>query len=245
VNEAGVQKIHSLKNDTYPVAHVTMYNEHDHLSDEYAVNLFFKIKGSSKHKLRRLSLLSKTLAVGGEQEPVDSSRKVIAGEYCHSSDNTSLVNPLEKDNINYIEGELNYTIIEIAPPNRFDSSLSDDARWTMEIDPVYNTHYRHQPHFRLIGQELPFRIMHNKMIQKFSITANMKSIPKQNQYAFLGIVRLVCEQKPSLCRTISIYLNRKKKKTESNSAWRRKRKVTPPGIGPARITITPRPCVTW
>ena len=205
-----LKKVQRLPNGVFESGNLIFYTDKTHLQADYAIEVVINVKGSFKPKLRNFGLTRRQRLLVSENtiEGKDIGQKILAKEHIFDK-NSLLGNPTNKDNVNFIEGEDNNLVIEIAPPHIFNSKIPKDCKWEAHVDPVWQFQHRHMPEMRLTIQPLDNRNTCGVLIQRFIVMPLKKCLIKSaQQLMFLGILKLTCEVKGIEIdpRCISFYL---------------------------------------
>jgi len=218
IDRKSVDTVQRLPNGVYKCCTLTFYDEKNMMTAEYAVEVSFGVKGASKPKLGRMGLSRRQrLMVEDHVLPgVEIGKKILARDHLFEK-NKLLINPTSKDNVDFVEGHENCLVVEIAPPKIWNDSLPEDAKWEIQIDPVWQFRHRHLPELRLAAQELDHRTTLGIQSQRFMVTPTRK-LSSNQKITFLGIVKLMCKAGGrAMTRCISFYLTGKGAGTSNKS----------------------------
>lgn len=232
IDDRSVKNVQRMPNGVHHAATLTYYQDNVHPSPEFQLNVMVGVKGANKPKLRRLRA-SSLRSSGSSWNPfsdLEIGRKVLAKE--HVCEKKLLINPNDRDAIEWASGDENATIIEIAPPHYFDPSIPKDLEWSFEAEPVWLFKDRHMPEIRLDIRKLEHRFTQGVVSQRVLVTPR-GNLPRHNKISCLGLLKISCMK---LLRCVPFYfttvtpLNGSNKNTSSKTAHK--------PLPPERIRIT-------
>jgi hypothetical protein len=197
---------------------------------EYAVDVWLGVKESNKPQLRNMGMSRKQRLLTDTQhvhQGIEIGKKALAKEHLFDK-NKLLVNPTDKDNVEFVDGEENCLVIEIAPPRVWDQTLPESAKWEIQVDPVWQFRHRHLPENRLSAHELDPRKTLGVNIQRFIVMPTQEGKAYPTKTTFLGIVKLVYQdekkknkkkkkKKKKMTRCVSFYMVGKEYGTSKKS----------------------------
>lgn len=116
----------------------------------------------------------------------------LAGNY-YDTELRLLINPNDSESVQFT-GEKNNLIVEMGPPFSFCSDVAEKDRWSVKIEPVFESSNIHNKQQRLNVVELNDRKINGKLIQRFLITSIVKELQQGHEMMFLGLVQFFCDK---------------------------------------------------
>ncbi len=208
LDRAALQAVTNLRNGIYQSTEI-VFHEDLITSQDFGIEVFVAVKGSKKSLIRRLGETRRQkMLLGGTTPKKDSfihHEKLIHGERVEG--HYLLINPKMNDVIEFIEGEDNSYIVEIAPPHVFSETVPMNLKWEVAVEPAYLFNTRHESHQRITCVELDQRVFDGQVTQRFLVSPlSGHSLKKNQKFAFFGIVTFSCHGRPDLSKRVTCYM---------------------------------------
>lgn len=203
--ESDHKKIYGIKNGNY-YGGTVYFNDHNESATarDFSVNIDVEVIGSFKKRLGQnhgyKRDLEKPYDIMGHDDRVLTSKS-------YEKTSTSILNPKHGEAIEFIQGSNKGIVLEMPPPHVFNEKLrGGNSIWRVEVEPIIKIS---NPAIQMEIKKLDVAAMDfaNAEAQRFVISTKQGVLlPSNTNTCLLGVVRLICDDDPSLNRKVICFL---------------------------------------